>query len=232
MMKNIKNNEEHIEQMSSDDDSYQDSNNKDNKFIASETESDSEQENNNGVLKSPKLAQKKPFTYKDDSKNPMTAIKYVSTEGIPGMLYNNVDKNLSKTVALCFLCEKIYMNDMLVPSEINTERQCYHCLFAMNYPVTNRKKVDGTFGMFIVDYILKCKDVHELDACTKKSDSGGCFLCEYNLGIPITDVKNLEKLNYNFDNELPDHPEDDIVDDLVTGMKNMDGSKLVIDVEI
>jgi len=165
------------------------------------------------------------------SKNTIGSVTYISTEGITVMSLDEIDKNLAKTIGICSFCQRIFNNDMLIPAEQGIERQCYHCLFTMNYPIKNRVHVDGTLGLSIADYILKCKDVHVLDMCTRKSDNGGCFLCEYNLGIPITDIKELEKL-YNGNNEYCfDQNGDDEVDELIAGMK-MKRNEEVITVEI
>lgn len=149
----------------------------------------------------------------------------VSSEGVMhNNLYNMENKN---ALGGCLYCNKYYSEDMLVPADKKDDRQCYHCLFWMNYSVENRKHVDGVFGMTIVDYINKCKDIHEMDTCIRKSDSGGCFLCEFNMGLPVTDVKDLNKLYYNSNDGLPDHPEDDEIDDLIIGMNSMREENLI-----
>jgi hypothetical protein len=137
----------------------------------------------------------------------------ISTEGLAPYLYDDImDKNLKMSLGKCIFCTKFYSEDMLIPADKNEERQCYHCLFWMNYAPESRKLVDGTCGLLIVDYVLKCKDIHLIDDCTRKSDSGGCILCEFNLGIPITDVKDGHKLSNNFADGMHGYTEDDDVD--------------------
>lgn len=108
----------------------------------------------------------------------------------------------------CNFCNKYYGHDMIVPIyDKDDEVQCWHCLFWMNYASEMRKTVDGTFGMTIADYIMKCKDVHEFENCIRNTDSGGCYLCEFNLGMIPTDIKNVEKLEgkVDFNDDLDDH---------------------------
>lgn len=128
----------------------------------------------------------------------------ISTEGISQA---EMGHDMAKNLKQCIFCNKYFKHDMIVPmNEKNSQdQQCWHCLFWMNYG--NRKNVDGVYGFTIVEYILKCKNVHELDTCTRNTDSGGCFLCEHNLGLQITDVKDLYKLSSSTD--LPDRPIED-----------------------
>jgi hypothetical protein len=119
----------------------------------------------------------------------------VSTEGAneDDLQQLNIDKiNLHQ----CLICFKYFKEDMVVPLD-GQDQQCWHCLFWMNYSIDLRKQVDGAYGMSIAEYILKCKDVHTSDTCTRNSDNGGCFLCEFNIGIPITDINNLDILYEN-----------------------------------
>lgn len=139
----------------------------------------------------------------------------ISTEGITMEEMSELDINIKNlNLKQCTYCNKFYKEDMIIPviDDTNNESQCWHCLFWMNYTIPSRNLVDGTYGMTIVEYILKCKDVHEIASCTRNSDNGGCFLCEYNLGIPITDIKDLHKLNS--ETELPNDPIDNLDDNL------------------
>ena len=150
-----------------------------------------------------------------DIKN-IEQLAQISSEGVTAhelalLNLNSSDLNLKQ----CTFCNKFFKQDMIIPDfDVHKnpvdEIQCWHCIFWMNYPISARKNVDGIFGMTIVDYILKCKDIHEMSSCTRNSDSGGCFLCEHNLGLPLTDVKDLNKL-YGFF-EPPLDPIEDIED--------------------
>ena len=122
----------------------------------------------------------------------------VTTEGISDYeIHNN---KLSKNkIKMCNMCNKYYSADMIV--NYMEDDQCYHCLFWLNHNIESRKQVDGTIGLEIADYVLKCKDAHIIEKCTRLTDKGGCFLCEYLLEIPITDIKNEFKLG--FKKEIP-----------------------------
>lgn len=149
-------------------------------------------------------------------------LDHISTEGVYGQELKLFGFKKLSDIKQCSICEKYYKLDMIVPN-YDQESQCWHCLFWMNYSISTRKNVDGTYGLSIVDYILKCKDIHEIDKCKRNSDSGGCFLCEYNLGLPLTDIKELDKLS-KFP-EFPDIPQDDLdpieLDEDYYGMKNI-----------
>ena len=138
---------------------------------------------------------------------------YVTTEGLSVFELQESGAPQGQHLKGCTCCNKYYRPDMLVPptpGDDPNESQCWHCFFWMNYSVPMRKQADGKHGMTISEYILKCKDLHELDKCTRNTDSGGCFLCEYNLGLPIIDIKDLYKLNRSTD--VPDEPIDDDLD--------------------
>ena len=47
---------------------------------------------------------------------------------------------------------------------------CFHCVFTMNYAVELRANFDGAFGKNIIEYILECKDTHDVEHCNNKSD--------------------------------------------------------------
>lgn len=150
----------------------------------------------------------------DNNTNSQKNVDYISTEGIDSEIIEYSSKYIQSNLKQCVFCNKYFKNDMIVPNKDNIidEFQCWHCLFWMNYSIPNRKNVDGTFGMTIVEYILKCKDDHETTLCKKNSDTGGCFLCEYKLDFPITDIKDLFKLNKSV--EIQDNPINDFdVDD-------------------
>ena len=109
-----------------------------------------------------------------------------------GFLKEDIDyKKLSyatkKQLKMCNMCGKLYTNDMIF--DIN-DITCYHCFFWINYDLSLRDIADNTSHLIISEYILKCKDDHDITKCSRHTDKGGCFLCEYKLGIPIIDIKN------------------------------------------
>lgn len=75
------------------------------------------------------------------------------------------------------------------------DQTCYHCYNWMNYSIYSRDGIDGKNGnMYIVDYILKCRDDHDPCECDKNSEMGGCFLCDFILGEPIDKIMYPERL--------------------------------------
>lgn len=151
------------------------------------------QEENNNQDDDDEFEPYNPALFENSNGNSNNSNNTITTEGLHLQEVSHAQKNL---VSQCIICNKFYAADMLIPADKGEERNCYHCFFWMNYSLDTRRQVDGLYGMTIVDYILKCKDIHAMDTCTHKSDNGGCYLCEFNLGIPIEDVKDVERL-YN-----------------------------------
>lgn len=139
------------------------------------TKNDNNNINNNNELTSEELVLYQDFIKKKTNEN----------------TNENTTENTTN-MKQCIFCDNMNENDMIVnDADI---MQCWHCLFSMNYQINQRQHVDGQYGMTIADYILKYKDSHDIAKCNKISDLCGCFLCEYINGIPITNIKNLEKL--------------------------------------
>ena len=95
-------------------------------------------------------------------------------------------------LAQCDTCGKYYAkqgtNSMMTYEYMEGQPVCFHCMFWMNYDVTTRGNVDGVFGKTIVGYILQCKDYHDKITCTRHTNNGGCFLCDYLNGAPVEGV--------------------------------------------
>lgn len=66
---------------------------------------------------------------------------------------------------------------------------CIHCHFKSNYHVSKRKKIDGKYGIKIVDYILQYHSNHK-----PNDNCNNCFLCDYNNDIYIVDIKDYWKI--------------------------------------
>ena len=185
-----------------------------------DTDDENDDNDKNDIYNEIKL----PITVANSQENnniKQDSIVFISTEGISSLHIYQVENKVMDTIDMCIFCNKYYTEDMLISRDDTDNRHCYHCLFWMNYTIKNRKHVDGVFGMTIVDYIQKCKDFHEINTCTKNTDSGGCFLCEYNLGIPITDVIDLDKLYSTNNDNILHYSEDNInlsiyQDDVIT----------------
>ena len=145
-------------------------------------------------------------------------VNNVSTEGVTDHEYANFSDEQCKQLRQCHICNKYYKLDMMGTEnhkdkddkgKDNFDEICWHCYYWINYAPDVRNKVDGKNGHYIVDYIQKCKDIHELDKCSRNTNSGGCLLCEFNMGLPIVDIKNYNKLT----NTVPDKANDNISDD-------------------
>jgi len=140
----------------------------------------------------------------------------ITTEGITDVEISIMNMQDKKSLKICECCFKYYSQDMLVSQLVDSDpATCYHCLFWINYGTNIRKDVDGiNGGLTICEYIIKCKDIHETNSCIRKSDTGGCFLCEFNLGMLITDIKDGDKLYTHdvYNDLMPDHPDDDFED--------------------
>lgn len=117
----------------------------------------------------------------------------ITTEGILINDIVNIPNEIADGLQLCYLCKKYYNEDMVIYDN-NEEPQCHHCMFWLNYSEERRTVIDGYNGIYIADYILRCKDNHIQDKCIRQTDSGGCFICEYKSGIEIDNIKYNYKL--------------------------------------
>lgn len=137
----------------------------------------------------------------------------INTDGLGDEeeLFKVLSFSEKKTLKKCSFCFRNYNLDMLVDSD-SIEIMCWHCLFWLNYDPNSRKDVDGNLGMTISDYILKCQDNHNMECCTKRTDQGGCFLCEYKLGYVLPDIKDPWKI-YDMDKITSDNKDDITIKD-------------------
>jgi hypothetical protein len=118
----------------------------------------------------------------------------ILSEGIDDIEYIKKDINFHKYIFKnCTYCFKFYDLEMIADSYAD-EIMCWHCFFWINHDISLRKNCDGTLGMTVVDYIKKCHEVHDTTKCKRQTDQGGCFLCEYKVGMKITDIKDIYKL--------------------------------------
>lgn len=135
----------------------------------------------------------------------------ITTEGLldNDNIYKKMSFQQKKNTRKCTFCFKNYNVDMFVDYE-SIELMCWHCLFWLNYDINNRKDVDGNLGMCISEYIHKCQQDHNIELCTKRTDQGGCFLCEYKLGYVLTDIKDpciiydMDKINIDTNLDIKD----------------------------
>jgi hypothetical protein len=120
----------------------------------------------------------------------------VTTSGIPPT--TSICGKQANVLFKCTTCAFTYQPD-IKSSDENEDNMCLHCYYWIYY-VTRLE--DSKIP--IVDYILKCSDEHEPDKCTKMTDAGGCYLCEYKLGMLLDDIPNYSKL-LNKDSTVPDN---------------------------
>lgn len=143
------------------------------------------------VEKKQKSPKKAPSQKKNQSNNPTN----VTTDGLAAedKLFKQLSFETKSKLSLCDYCNKYYPAEIVFAND-SDPISCWHCYFWINYDPTKRADCDGTHGVSIVDYVLKCNGDHNMAICTRNTDSGGCFLCEYKNGIQITNIKNSEKL--------------------------------------
>lgn len=126
---------------------------------------------------------------KQNKKN--TNILTLTTEGV---LYEK--KHSYKNLSQCTMCQVFYDADtMFMPLE--DDLTCSHCYYWMNYDETSRMNADvkyGILGLCVAKYVLKCNIDHDSTKCTRKTNTGGCFLCEYKIGIKIENILTPEVL--------------------------------------
>jgi hypothetical protein len=120
--------------------------------------------------------------------------KITMTEGIDPTVFYNMNL-INFFPSQCEYCTKIFnAKDKLVIILEDNTNMCYHCLFWINYDLTVRKSVDGTYGKTIVEYIIDCKDAHNSSKCVRM---GACFLCDNINGLDIDGILCGELVNSN-----------------------------------
>lgn len=134
-----------------------------------------------------------PESDSDYEDNKINEIIEITTDGITDQQLSNLCSEEKKNIKKCGFCFKNYKINMIVDVDTD-EIMCWHCLFWLNYAPDVRKQVDGNLGMTIAEYILQCHEYHNVDNCTKKTDQGGCFLCEYKSGYVFSDIDELWKI--------------------------------------
>jgi hypothetical protein len=110
------------------------------------------------------------------------------TMTIDGILASNSKKlqNLDQ-YSLCDVCDKYYTNDLIDTTD-NTFIKCVHCHFFLKYEDFTSKEMTDLEKTDLSNYVNAYANKHNSKECTKKSDMGGCFLCEYSEGV-IPDCK-------------------------------------------
>lgn len=116
----------------------------------------------------------------------------------------------------CYSCNKYYPSDFV--AQYNTsgfvnddDWMCYHCLYWINYALEQRTLVDGVFGKTIAEYVIECKDTHNIESCTR---SPNCFICDHLNGINIELIQLEELVNQSV--EQKESEQKKMEDDLLT----------------
>jgi len=143
----------------------------------------------------------------------------ITTEGISEHEKNNIKPGY-KLFQCNNHCDKWFTEDLMMPYT-KEEQQCYHCYFYFNYSQDSdkRAKTDSkysSFGITIANYILACHKDHK--KCSRSTMSGGCYLCEHNMGFKLDGILNADMLydvsQSNTSNISSDsHPAKNNVDD-------------------
>jgi hypothetical protein len=115
----------------------------------------------------------------DDNYSP--AVNIVMT--LDGVMAKDINKlQNAKNYSLCEICDKYYEKDMIDPSNDGFVK-CVHCWFFLKYEDFTKNEVTSFEKETLLNYINTNNAKHNSTTCTKKSDTGGCFLCEYKKGI-------------------------------------------------
>lgn len=140
--------------------------------------------------------------YSDDSDVDIDATEYgqqnqefkeMTTDGIPENKTYHVTNNLHK-YKLCEVCNKYYGDELINDSDKDFIK-CTHCFYYFKYNDFQKGGVTDDDVKSLLNYFELCKDDHDPSKCTKNSDSGGCILCEFKIGmVPLCVEKYTKKL--------------------------------------
>lgn len=122
--------------------------------------------------------------------------------------YSN-NPNINKlTIRNCNMCGHVYdIDNILVLEDFGNEVTCLPCFFWTNYAPELRENVDGTFGVTIAEFILRCKDTHDKATCTRYP---GCFVCDYLNRDEIPNIKHPELLYGDSNSHIQE--DDDVIE--------------------
>lgn len=123
----------------------------------------------------------------------------IDINGITYDLLKNQPFSQKLKFTQCGYCQKFYKKEKkMVTIEHDEEKipTCFHCIFWMFYGSELRSTVDGMYGKTICEYVLECKDYHDVDICERKD---ACFLCDFLNGIKIEGILCGETLHEKMD---------------------------------
>lgn len=122
----------------------------------------------------------------------------MTTEGIDESVLKTINLTQIQDIVQCHCCAKYFNKSLIVSDPMMGEQMCKHCMCWLNYEPEKRMEFDmkcvGLSGFCIAEYILTCYEAHDSTKCTRMTDHGGCFLCDYNLNLDIPNILNREML--------------------------------------
>jgi hypothetical protein len=121
----------------------------------------------------------------------------ISTEGVESDKIKSINLNLVQDMIQCHCCAKYFNKNLIISDDSLGEQMCKHCVFWINYNPETRLEFDNKCalsGFCIAEYILTCYEAHDTGKCTRMTDTGGCLLCDYILGLDVPNILNPEML--------------------------------------
>jgi len=121
----------------------------------------------------------------------------ISTEGVDSDKIKSINLNLVQDMIQCHCCAKYFNKNLIISDDSLGEQMCKHCVFWINYNPETRLEFDkkcAVSGFCIAEYILTCYEAHDTTKCTRMTDTGGCLLCDYILGLDVPNILNPEML--------------------------------------
>nr|QBK88524.1 MAG: hypothetical protein LCMiAC01_02010 [Mimivirus LCMiAC01] len=141
----------------------------------------------------------------------------VSKNGIANELLNNIlppEVIITIGIQRCNTCGLYFEKNMICENEDYIDEfdatSCWHCIFWLNYSIDDRKNVDGKYGKTIANYILECKDCHNVTTC-KRTDM--CFICDHLNGKQIDGIKDSYSYLVNSTKNVPKNISKNISDE-------------------
>lgn len=173
------------------------------KYSDKDSYSDSNSENEN--IKSLSASNNKKKIYmKKSSVNVKKSVEIkkmnVPIEGITYFEKIKYGNTITSKLQQCDYCQRFYTGELIIPTTEDDVTICQHCHFTLYYDLSARKEGDekyANFGISVSSYILNFAKDHNVEKCTKKTNMGGCFLCEYRNGFIIEGINNPELIYKN-----------------------------------
>lgn len=123
----------------------------------------------------------------------------INCNGVNYNVVKDLPSNIRTQILQCESCQKYYKKDMIIHDVDLKGDYCYHCLFMFNYSLI--VAADEKYGKKVTEYILQCKQFHDMKTC-EKFMMGCCIICDHLNGKQIWGVEDDELLNGNID--IPD----------------------------